>query len=129
MQKIKLGNFMVGSHLGNIMISNEDGTPLTFSCGEADMIKHLLGIALSMESLSVLPEHIDEGRFQIMFHEDNSLTLHAGEDGGVKFTWIEGDEVITRVDDGYKMAMNERQVGSEGSTPVSRFEDSGEPFI
>jgi hypothetical protein len=77
-----------------------------------------------------LPEHIDLHQFQIRFHEDDTLTLLAPErDGEVPFTWREGDELITRVDDGYKMVMNERQVGSVGQKPVSALLDNGEPFI
>jgi len=130
MQPIKLGNFMVGCRIGIVSIANEEGNPFTFSCGENEQIKHLLGIALAMEELPVLPESIDEGRFQIQFHEDNTMTLCDPDvEAGVRFSWLEGDELITRIDDGYKMAMNERQVGSAGSSPVSRFSENGEPFI
>ena len=82
-----------------------------------------------MEETPLLPEHIDEGRFQIQFYEDNTLMLCDPDiDGGIQFTWIEGDELITRIEDGYKMAMNDRQVGTQNTRPVSTVE-SGEPFI
>jgi hypothetical protein len=132
MQAIKLGNFLVGTHQGNIYLSRE-GTDnsLLFNSGEADRVKELLGLALSMESLSKLPEHIDIDAIQIRFHPDNTLTLcTTGErEGEVNFTWIEGDELITRVEDGYKMAMNEREVGSANTKPITSTIESGEPFI
>ena len=129
MQPIKVGNFMVGSSHGDITLGNEEEHPITFNSGEVGPLKELVSIALSMESLSVLPGHIDVSRFQIVFHEDNTLLLHDGEDVGVRFTWIQGDELIQRIEDGYKMAMNEKQVGSQGLKPVSNYSDTGEPFL
>lgn len=131
MQPIKLGNFMVGTYQGRVSIEKVgEGNPLDFAAGEYTQIKELLGIALSMESISHLPEHIDLQLFTIKFHEDNFLTLCAQDrEGEVNFTWLEGDELITRVDDGYKMAMNEREVGAAGMKPVSNYSDSGEPYL
>jgi len=121
---------MLGSDQGDVSLGNEgEGQPMIFGSGEAAQIKELVGIALSMESLSVLPGNIDLGRFQIRFHEDNTLSLHCGEDNGVRFSWIEGDEIINLVEDGYKLVMNEKQVGSQGMKPVANYSDGGEPFL
>lgn len=121
---------MLGSNCGDIILGNDgEEQHLIFGSGEVTQIKELVGIALSMESLSVLPGHIDLGRFQVTFHEDNTLSLHAGERGMVRFSWVQGDEVINLLESGYQLSMNEKQVGSQGMKPVSNYSDSGEPFL
>jgi hypothetical protein len=121
---------MVGTYQGAASVGNLDAEPLRFGSGEASIIKELLGIALSMESLKVYPEQIDQHFFTLKFHENGTLTLCASDrEGEVTFSWKEGDEMILRIEDAYKMIMNERQVGSAGMKPVSSYSDAGEPFL
>jgi hypothetical protein len=128
---IKLGNFFVGANQGSALLTTSpEETPLTFASGEAAVIKELIGTALSMESLSVLPEKIDIHLFRIKFHEDDTLTLCTSDEraGEVRFSWLQGDELITRVEDGYNMIMNDRQVAGP-SGPIRHVPESGEPFV
>lgn len=120
----------MGSNRGVISLcKEEDDLPLKFSSGEATQIKELIGIALAMENLPILPRHIDRHLFQVQFNEDNTLTVLApGREGQLTFTWLEGDEVIVRVEDGLKMALNDRLVGMEGKPP-KYVGESGEPFV
>jgi hypothetical protein len=114
MSEITLDGFTVKCNRCVISLSKDDaGSELAFSTGECDMIKELVGIALAMERLPTLPEHIDLEMWQIRFHPDDTLSLRGrdGRTGEIPFKWSEGDTVIRRVIDGYNMAMNDRELG------------------
>jgi len=132
MSTITVNNFSIGCNRGTIMLTREgEGETLLFSPGEADTIKELISTALSMEALPSLPGHIDINRFQIQFFPDNTLALTTNDEspGKIPFTWLEGDEVILRIEDGFKIAINEMQLGVDG--PIPKYVDPagfGEPF-
>ena len=103
MSEISLDGFTVKCNRGIISLSKDGtGSELSFSSGEADLIKELIGLALSMEQLPSLPEHIYLQLFQMRFHADDTLTLCTTDDreGELPFSWSEGDTVFQRVDDG-----------------------------
>jgi hypothetical protein len=131
MQPIKLGKFLVGTAFGQVVVEKDgQGQPMQFSPGEIEQAKELIGTALSMESFEILPEHIDFNHFQVLFHEDNTLTLSSlSREGEIPFSWREGDELIVRLQEGLDMVMNERQVNAGNVKPITAAVDNGEPFL
>jgi hypothetical protein len=85
---------------------------IKLSPAEVDMATSLLGIALRMQGMNPLPDHIKGSPFVIRFQEDDTLLLERkSEPGSMPFTWGEGDELIVALHDAQKMAINERVVG------------------
>lgn len=97
---------------------------------EVDKATSLLGIALGMETLDALPDHITGSPFVIRFFEDDRLALErADAKGSIPFTWAEADELILALHDGKKLAINERTlIRGPRSAGGARSQFSDEPF-
>lgn len=102
---------------------------IKFTPAEVNKATQLLGIALGMETMDALPDHITNNPFVIRFFEDDKLALERSDvKGSIPFNWDETDELIVTINDGLKIAINERTLvkGARGTgyAPLSE-----EPFI
>jgi len=88
----------------------KDGTySLEMSPAEIDKATQILGIALSMQSMDLLPSHIKGSPFIVQFMEDDTLRLERrSESGYIPFSWGEGDDLIVALNDAKAMAINDR---------------------
>jgi hypothetical protein len=82
---------------------------LRLTPAEVDKATQLVGIALGMETMDTLPDHITNTPFVVRFFEDDKLALERlGEPGSIPFDWQEADQFIVALNDGLKIAINER---------------------
>ena len=100
-------------HQRGVITVTKNGNTLKFMPAEADQIREIVNIALSMESLPALPPQINNGRFEVQFNENDTLGISGvdGIEGSVTFTWNEGDEFILTIDEAQKIALNEIKLG------------------
>lgn len=74
---------------------------------EVEKATQIIGIALSMETLEAIPDHIKNSPFVIRFFEDERLALERSDaKGSVSFNWDEGDDLILALQAGLKIALN-----------------------
>lgn len=74
---------------------------------EVEKAAQIIGIALSMETLETIPDHITNTPFVIRFFEDDVLALERVDaKGSVSFKWGEGDDLILALQSGLKIALN-----------------------
>lgn len=102
---------------------------LRLTPAEVGRAAQLVGLALGMETMEVLPDHISNKPFVIRFFEDNKLALERADlKGSIPFAWDEADDLILALKDGLKIAINERVLvkGARGTGFNPQVE---EPFI
>jgi len=76
---------------------------------EVEKATTIIGIALQMETMEAIPDHIKNSPFVIRFFEDDLLALErADAKGSVSFKWDEGDELILAIQSGLKIAINSK---------------------
>lgn len=108
---------------------DDDEDSITFAPAEAARASSLLGIALGMEDMDVLPDHITGSPFVIRFLEEGFCRLEREDgNGSVKFLWEEGDELITTIRDAVGMAVNIRTLGGPAGAVAAQFSDSFDSF-
>lgn len=74
---------------------------------EVDKATQIIGIALSMETMKAIPDHIKNSPFVIRFFENDLLALERSDTkGSVSFKWDEGDDLIVAIASGLKIAVN-----------------------
>lgn len=113
MSQQTINGYLVSHQRGAITVTREKGA-LRFTAAEAEPIRQLVNIALSMESLPALPPQINNGRFTVVFNENDTLSLSAtdGREGALTFAWNEGDELILTVDAAQSIALNALKMGT-----------------
>ena len=95
-----------------------------FAPAEAAKATAILGIALSMEDMEVLPDHITGSPFVVRFLGEGFCRLEREDgDGSVKFLWEEGDELITTIRDALGMAINVRTLSGPAGASQAQFSD------
>lgn len=101
-------------HLRGVITITKNGNVLKFTPAEVDQVRHLINIALGMESLPALPPRISDGRFEVTFNENDTLSVSAndGREGALSFSWSEGDDFISLVDEAQKIALNDLRMGT-----------------
>jgi hypothetical protein len=106
-------NGYVVKHLRGVITITKGSSVLKFTPAEADQVRHLINIALGMESLPALPPKISDGRFTVTFNENDTLSVSAmdGREGALTFQWNEGDEFIGLVDNAQAIALNDLKMG------------------
>ena len=105
---------------------DDDGDAIVFAPAEAEKATSVLGIALGMEDMDVLPDHIGHSPWVVRFLEEGFCRLEREDgEGSVKFLWEEGDELITTIHDALGMAINVRTLsGPAGSANgIQQFSD------
>jgi hypothetical protein len=111
-----------------ITISREEFS-MRLTPAEVDKATRLLGITLGMENMDTLPDHITNTPFVVRFFENDKLALERLDaDGSIPFAWNEADDLITTLNDGLKIAINERTLvkGARGTGFVGI---NQEPFV
>lgn len=105
---------------------DEEGDQIELAPAEIDKATHLIGIALGMEELETLPDHIAGSPFIIRFFEEGFLRIEREDgEGSLRFAWEEGDELITSLHDALAIAVNERTlVKSPRNAYTQRYIDS-----
>lgn len=100
-------------HLRGVITITKDNSVLRFTPAEVDQVRHLVNIALGMESLPALPPKISDGRFTVTFNENDTLSVSAsdGREGALTFSWSEGDDFIGLVDNAQSIALNDIKMG------------------
>lgn len=88
---------------------DDEEEQIELSPAEVDKATELIGIALGMEDLDALPDHITGSPFVVRFFEEDFLRFEREDGvGSVRFAWEEGDELITTLHMARDMAVNER---------------------
>jgi hypothetical protein len=119
-----MSNFIAHADEFNCYLSRTE-TPedrLELSPSEVSKAIDTVGLALRMETMPVLPDHITNSPFVIRFSEDDYLRLERRDkDGSLKFVWREGDDLILAFQSAEKIAINERTVvrSARGAGTVS----------
>jgi len=74
---------------------------------EVEKATNVIGMALQMETLEIVPSHITNSPFVIRFFENDKLAIERTDTtGSVSFSWDEGDELINALQNGLKIAIN-----------------------
>lgn len=97
---------------------------------EAEKATRLIGIVLGMETMKTIPDHVKNSPFIVRFFEDNNLALERLDlKGSIPFNWDEADDLITTINDGLNIAINERTL-IKGARGVGVVDSAGsEPFV
>jgi hypothetical protein len=120
--------FLPGADANSITIKRGEFV-IRLSPAEVDKATHLVGVALGMETMDALPDHISGTPFVIRFFEDDRLALERTDNkGSVPFTWAEADDLILALHDGKKIAVNERTLIKGPRSAGKRVTFSDEPF-
>lgn len=103
-----MSNFSFAGNENTITITRTGTSQkLELRPAEAEKATQVIGIALQMETMEVIPDHIKNSPFVIRFFEDNLLALErADSKGSVSFKWDEGDALILAIQSGLKIALN-----------------------
>lgn len=120
MSQAKVKGYDILHQRGTVTISRGEHL-LRFTPAEAEQIRSIINIALSMESLPALPPSIQNDKFLVRFNTDDTLFIDAldGRISGLKFDWSEGDDLIKVVDEGQALALNDLKLGVGGVTTKS----------
>lgn len=103
---------------------DDDGDSIVFAPAEAAKATNLLGIALGMEDMDVLPDHIAHSPFVVRFLGEGFCRLEREDgDDSVKFLWEEGDELITTIRAAVGIAINIRTLGGPAGATAAQFSD------
>lgn len=103
-----MSNFSFAGNEHTVIVTRTGTTQkLELRPAEVEKATQIIGIALSMETMEVIPDHIKNTPFVIRFFEDNLLALErADAKGSVSFKWDEGDDLILAIQSGLKIALN-----------------------
>jgi hypothetical protein len=86
---------------------------------------NLIGIALGMEDMDWLPDHISGSPFVIRFLKEGFLRLEREDsEETLRFRWEEGDELITTLHDALGMAVNIRTLNGPAGAVSHKYADS-----
>ena len=111
MKSIIIGDFTVGTTKDGLTISQEGQPKLTATPAEVDKITRLIGIGLGMETMKGLPSHIKHSPFVLRFFEDNTMRLErTDQEGSLRFSFREGDEIIKVFQSGLAIAIDEKRL-------------------
>jgi len=84
---------------------------IRMSPAEVDKATYIVGIALSMETLDSVPSHITNSPFVVRFFENDMLALERNDSkGSVPFSFQEGDELITTLQQARSITINDRML-------------------
>jgi hypothetical protein len=104
---------------------DDEKEALQFAPAEAEKATHLLGIALGMESLEVLPDHIAGTPFVIRFLEEGFCRIEREDgEGSLRFLWEEGDELIVAIKSALGICINVRTLGGPAGAVGHQFSDN-----
>lgn len=104
---------------------DEENEMIRFAPAEADKATKIIGIALGMESMPVLPDFIPNSPFVVRFLEEGFCRLEREDgDGSVRFLWEEGDSLITTIQAALGMAINVRTLGGPVGAPSQSYNDN-----
>lgn len=118
MNNLKVGDFTLDLSQGNISISSPGGS-LTLYPGEVDAVKHIIGMAVQLETMKVLPPAISSSPWEVVFTEDGLCELKRQAEGsGCKFEFSEGDNLIKAIEVGLTKVIDELRLG--GGPKVTR---------
>ena len=125
-----MGRLFLPAADSNSIIIKRGEFVLRLTPAEIDKATSLIGIALGMETMEALPDHITNTPFVVRFFEDDRLALERTDvKGSIPFTWAEADELILALHDGKKLAINERTlIKGPRSAGGGRVNYSDEPF-
>jgi len=123
--------FKPSANQSNCTVTRYDEIAETLSLSPAEILKasNIIGLALRMESLPALPDHISSSPFVIRFLPTNNLRLERKDKkGSIRFEWNEGDELINALKAAESISINERTVvkAARGTGAVSH--NSEAPF-
>ena len=111
MKTIQLGAFTVETTPGGLKVSQEGQPALDLTPADIDKATRLIGIALGMETMKGLPSNIKHSPFVLRFFEDNTLRLErVDQEGSVRFSFREGDEVIRMFQSALDIALDEKRL-------------------
>ena len=110
-----MSEFVAETHQGAITIvrnSPKKTYKITMSPSEAEKSTRLMGILLSMVDLEAVPNHIADDPFVIRIFPKRTYALERRDnDGSVPFRLHEADELITTIQQGLGMCLNEQTLG------------------
>ena len=103
-----MSNFNFAGNEHTVVVTRAGTTQkLELRPAEVDKATYIIGIALQMETMDAIPDHITNSPFVIRFFEDDSLALERSDaKGSVNFKWEEGDDLILAIQSGLKIAVN-----------------------
>lgn len=106
-------SFVATSHQGKIIITRTNGDHnIEMSPSEASKATHILGLALSMVEMDPVPEYITETPFVVRFFPHRVYALERkDEKGSLPFRLPECDELITTINVGLGICLNEQTQG------------------
>jgi hypothetical protein len=111
MKTMKLGAFTVTTNMTGLTVSQEGQPPIDLTPADIDKVTRLIGIGLGMETMKGLPSNIKHSPFVLRFFEDNTMRLErTDQEGSVRFSFQEGDEVIRTFQSALNITIDERRL-------------------
>lgn len=128
MGQVTFGEFYTEAYQNRITVGRVGKTGFTFTIADFQIIKDLVHLALGLENLPLRPPHIDTGKVQIKFCTDTTLSLRYSDspENEVEFSWVEGDDLLVALEEGYKIFINNRRFSGGG--PIVPFVPNEEPY-
>ena len=118
------GPFTATHSIRDGLIVNRDKSKFSFSTGEADKLVQLIVTVMRVESYPALPSRLQVHPFECKFFPNKTMELYRNDkDGGIPFTFNEGDDLIWLVQQIRNVALeSDRHHGS-----VSGFQPRNTP--
>ncbi len=108
-----MANFVASTHQGRVILEREDGKfRLELNPAEVEAATHVVGLALRMVELPFVPESIKNTPFTVRFFPKQAFALERLDiPGSMPFRAREGDELITALQRGLGICLNEQTHG------------------
>lgn len=98
-----------GDNRGCKVFRDDEGDEITLSAAEIDDATKIVNIALGMEEIEVLPDHIAGSPFVVRFFEEGFMRLEREDGvGSVRFAFEEGNDLIETLYMARDMAQNDQ---------------------
>lgn len=111
MKTMQLGAFTVETSVVGLKVSQEGQPALDLTPADIDKVTRLIGIGLGMETMKGLPSNIKHSPFVLRFFEDSTLRLERiDQEGSLRFSFREGDEVIRMFRSALSIAVDEKRL-------------------
>ena len=120
--------FLPSADNGKIVIKTGE-QQLLLAAAEADKATKLIGIALGMETMDALPDHITNSPFVIRFSANGTLSLERqDESGSISFEWADADDLIVAIQKGLNISID-KDILTNTPKETGSISYNSEPFI